>query len=53
MDSGVGRDREVFKKKTKFKGAAEKLVANMFGFSDIVVLFNWFSLSNSKVGARY
>ena len=53
MYRGAGKDREVFKMKTEFKAAIEKSVANILGFSDIVVLFKWCRLSNSKNGTRY
>ena len=36
MDSGAGKDREMFKDKMEFKPAIEKSVANISGFSDIV-----------------
>ena len=53
MDREVRKDREVFKEKMEFKAAIEISVANISGFSDIVVLFNWCRLSNSKIGTRY
>ena len=53
MDLGVRKDREVFKEKMEFKAAIEISVANISGFSYSVVLFNWHSQSNSKIGARY
>ena len=43
----------MFKEKMECEAVIEVSVANISGFSDIVVLFNRCRLSNSKIGTRY